>query len=140
MAASVIAVVQISGRVFDLCWTYYSNVKDARNDIRRLRNEVTSLQAVLTKVAELADTSGSAKLSMLDLLNQPDGPIQQCRAELEGLVAKLTSGQGKDHVKQTAWRALKWPLSSKEVTKIIMAIARNKDTFNLALAADQACV
>src|SRR5437773_9495870 len=95
-AASVIAVVQISGQVFNLCWTYYSNVKDARNDIRRLRIEVTSLQVVLTKVAELADTPGSAKLSILNLLNQSDGPIQQCQTELVGLVAKLDPGQGKD--------------------------------------------
>jgi hypothetical protein len=35
-AASVIAVLQISAQLFDLCRTYYLNVKDARKDTQRL--------------------------------------------------------------------------------------------------------
>jgi ankyrin repeat domain-containing protein 50 len=130
-AASVIAVIQISGKIFDLCWTYYSEVKDARKDIRRLRDEVKSLQDVLTNVAELADAPGSAKLSILRL-NQPDGSIQQCRTELIELARKLETKQGKDKM-----RALKWPFRSKDVDKAIADIERSKATFSLALAVDQ---
>src|SRR6266480_534900 len=139
-AASVIAAIQISGKVFDLCRTYYLEVRDAREDIKRLRDEVTILQDVLTNVADLAKAPGSAKLSILGQLNQPDGPLQQCGTELQGLATKLELGQGKDMMKQFGLRALKWPFSSKDIDKTIKAIERYKVTFSLALTADQMCV
>jgi hypothetical protein len=135
-AASVIAVVQISGQVFDLCRTYYLEVKEARKDIQLIRDEVISLQDVLTNVADLAEDPDSAKLPILSLLNQPDGPVQQCQKDLAGLVAKLEPGQGKSKMKQFGLRALKWPFSSKDVEKLLATIGRHKATFNLALTAD----
>lgn len=135
-AASVIAVVQISAQIFDLCLTYYSEVKDARTDIKRLRDEIMSLQSVLTQIADLADARGTTELSNLDLLNQPDGPVQQCRAELMALAAKLNSGQGKDKMRQFGLRALRWPFSRKDVDKTLLAIRRQKEIFTLALTAD----
>jgi ankyrin repeat domain-containing protein 50 len=139
-AAGIIAVIQLSGQLFDLCRTYYLEVKDARIDIQRLRNEVISLHDVLASVKDLADAPGSAKLSNLDLLNKPDGPVQQCTTELEGLTAKLELVQGKDRMKQFGLRALKWPFSSKDIDKVIETIGRHKATFNLALTADQTYV
>ena len=139
-AASVLTVIQISGKVFDLCRTYYLEVRDAREDIKRLCDEVTALQDVLTNVADLAEAPGSAKLSIVGLLNQPDGPLQQCGIELQGLATKLELGQGKDMMKQFGLRALKWPFSSKDIDKAINAIGRYKAMFSLALTADQTCV
>jgi hypothetical protein len=135
-AAGVIAVIQISGQVFKLCQTYYSEVKEARKDIQRVRNEVMSLEDVLTNVADLAEDPGSAKLSILSLLNQHDGPVEQCREDLVGLVANLEPGQGKNKMKQLGLRALKWPFSRKDVEKLLTTIGRHKATFNLALTAD----
>ena len=134
--ASVIAVVQTSGLVFDLCRTYYLQVKDARKDIKLLRDEVTSLQDVLTTVADLAEDPRSAKQPILSLLNQPDGPLKQCQKDLTSLAAKLDPGQGKHTMKQFGLRALKWPFSSKDVERFITIIGRHKATFNLALTAD----
>jgi hypothetical protein len=136
-AASIIAVIQISEQIISLCRTYYSEVRDAKKNIQRLREEMTSLQTVLTKVADLANAPNSAKLSTLSLLNQPDGPVRQCMMELITIAAKLNPGQGKDTMKQFGLRALKWPFSSKDVDKAITTIERHKATFNLALAADQ---
>jgi hypothetical protein len=98
-AASVAAVIEISGRTFDLCRTYYSEVKNAREDIRRLRDQVISLQNVSTNVKDLADAPGSAKLSILDLLNQPNSLIQQCQTELKGLATKLDTEQEKNNLR-----------------------------------------
>ena len=48
---------------------------------------------------------------------------------------------GKDSkMKQFGLRALKWPLTSKEVDKTLLAIERHKATFSLALNTDQTCV
>ena len=135
-AASVIAVVQISAQVFDLCRTYYLEVKEARKDIQRLRDEVISLQDVLTNVADLAEDPGSAKPLILSLLNQHDGPVQQCQKDLIGLIAKLEPGKGKNKMNQFGLRALKWPFTSKDVEKLLVMIERHKATFNLALTTD----
>jgi hypothetical protein len=135
-AASIIAVVQISAEVFDLCRTYSLEVKEARTEIQRLRDEVISLQDVLTNVADLVEDPGSAKLSILSLLNQQDGPVQQCQKGLIGLVAKLEIGQGNNKMKQFGLRALKWPFSKQDVDKVLTTIGRHKATFNLALTGD----
>lgn len=138
-ASSVTAIIDISAQIFMLCHKYLSEVKDAKQDIRRLRDEVTSLQNVLENVADFADADASAKLSTLSLLNQPDGPVQQCQAELEGLFAKLKAGRGDGgDMKKFGLRALGWPFKKKDVDSTVEVISRYKATFNLALTADTA--
>lgn len=138
-AASVVAVIQISAQVFDLCRTYYLNVKDARKDIERLRNEITSLQDILVNVADLANESSSASLQTLRLVNQDDGPLKECQLELTALLGRLSPQNGASKVKLVL-RSLKWPLNSKEVDKALLAIGRYKSSFVLALSTDQASV
>ena len=102
----------------------------------RLRDEVTSLNDVLTNVVDLAEDQGPAKRSILSILNQHDGPVQQCQQTLAGLIAKLEFGQRKNKMNQFGLRALKWPLTSKDVEKLLVTIGRHKATFTLALTAD----
>lgn len=87
-------------------------------------------------MADLAKDLSSAKLLILSLLNQQDGPVQQCQRDLVGLVAKLETGQGKNKMKQFGLRALRWPFSSKDVEKLLTIVRRHKATFNLALTAN----
>ncbi|MCJ1387629.1 hypothetical protein MMC18_000472 [Xylographa bjoerkii] len=135
-AASVIAVIQISGQVSSLCRAYYLEVKDARNEIQRLREEVAALEDVLTKVMDLADDPTATEVEVLKLVNQTEGPVQQCQAFLTDLVAQLKKGQGSDTMKRFGLRALKWPFSSKDVKACLETIARHKATFTLAIALD----
>jgi len=137
-AASVIAVIQICGSVFDFCRTYYTGVKDARKDITRLRNEVTRLEGVLTSIADLADADDSAKLSVLQALVKPGGALSQCQDTLAGLLEKLQRGHDTEGMKRLGWRALTWPLKSKDVDKVIAEIEKHKSLFTLALTADAA--
>jgi hypothetical protein len=136
-ASSVIAVIQISNQIFDLCRTYYLNVKDARKDIQRLRNEITALQDMLVSVADLADDPKSSSLKTLKLISKEDGPVKQCELELKALAAKLDPGEEKGRMRQFGLRALKWPFSAKDVDKMLAAIGRHKLTFALALTTDQ---
>jgi hypothetical protein len=50
LAASVIAVVQLSAKVASLCVEYYTNVKNARDDIIRLQREADGLKVTLKQV------------------------------------------------------------------------------------------
>jgi len=90
-SASIIIVIQVSGQIFSLCWDYYFAVKDARDDIQLLLNELTALQDVLESVAEMVEISGNSKLSILEILSKPNGPLQQYSRELSSLVTKLNS-------------------------------------------------
>ena len=135
-AGSVLAVLQISGEVYSLCRTYYLEVKEARTDIKRLQEEVTSLESILTRVVDLLYAPNLNELAIFGLLNQAEGPVQQCKAQLKDLVAKLEDRMGKDKMRQFGLRALKWPFSSKEVDKCLVVIGRHKATFELALTAD----
>ncbi|MCJ1395280.1 hypothetical protein MMC18_008164 [Xylographa bjoerkii] len=134
-AASVVAIIQITAQIYDLCRTYYVNVRDARRDIQRLQHEVTSLERLLTSLADLYDDSDSNTLRVFGLLNEAGGPMQQCQAQLSELVTRLDIGE-KGKVKQFGLRALKWPLNSKDVDKTVAIINRHKASFTLALSAD----
>jgi hypothetical protein len=139
VVASVVAVIQISAQIFDLCRTYYLNVKDARRDIQRLRNEVNSLQDILVNVADLANAPQPRFLQTLSVFSQKDGPLEQCQLELTVLLAKLDPGEDTSMVK-LALRSLKWPLHSKEIDQVLLAIGRYKASFVLALSTDQTWV
>jgi hypothetical protein len=131
-AASVIAVIQISSQIFDLCRTYYLNVKEARQDIDRLRNEAASLQDVLVHVVDLTNDPNASSLRTLDPINREDGPLQQCQLELEELATKLDPGDGANKM-TLAPRVLKWPFKSKEIDKALISIGRYKASVVLSL-------
>lgn len=135
-AASVIAVIQLLRQLFDTCQTYFLAVTEARKDIQRLQNEVASLKDVLISVSKLADTPGSGPLSILSLLNQADGPIQQCQKDLLELTKRLDSGDTRNPMRKFGLRAMKWPLSHNDIDTALARIGRHKTTFNLALTAD----
>lgn len=134
VVATISSLVEVTAKVFGLCQEYYSAVKGAREEIRRLSDEVMSLQDILINLAELDETS--VKLSTLNTLNQPHGPIQECQARLNGLLERLNPGQGKNQMKRFGLRALSWPFNRKDVDETVRFIERQKALFNLALTAD----
>ena len=128
-AASIIAIIQISAKLVELCRMCFSEVKEAKRDIQQLRNEVITLDNILVDLRDLIDTADGTKLSILDT------SLKQCQSSLEELVKKL---EGNDNtMKKFGWRALKWPFNSNDVKKAIETIERHKNMFNLALTVDQ---
>ncbi|KAL7789091.1 ankyrin repeat-containing domain protein [Trichoderma ceciliae] len=135
-AASVIAVIQICGSLLDVCRTYYTGVRDARKDITRLRNGINRLEDVLTSITDLADADDSARLAMLQSLVKPNSALTHCRNDLSDLLEKLKCSQDHEGMRRFGWRALTWPLKSKDVDKALADIERHKSLFTLALTAD----
>jgi hypothetical protein len=136
-AASVLTVLKVSWQVVQLCQSYYDVAKDAREDIKLLRNEVMSLRDVLINLQNPADSPDSANPSILGLLNQPGGIVEQCLSELERLYQKLERGPGKHKIEGFALSTLKWPFVSRDVGKSIEVVGRYNAIFSLALAGDQ---
>jgi Fungal N-terminal domain of STAND proteins len=135
-AASVIAVVELSSTVLDLCRNYISKVKKAKEDIQRLSSEVEAFSMVLVRLKGLVHGPEAAKLPTSGSLDQV---IQQCHDELEGLKEKLNPNlsNSQQKMKRFGLRALKWPLTRKEVDETIAALEKHKATLNTTLSLDQ---
>lgn len=136
-AGSVIAVVQLADRVLALCGKYALAVKDAKEDIQRLKSEVEALRDVLTSVNKLiGDNAANSKASESALMTLA-GSVPKCGAELDELMIRLDPSKGRKVMNHFGLRALKWPFMSKDVTKIIEALDRHKGTITLSLNVDQ---
>jgi hypothetical protein len=78
IAASMLTVLQIAGKVISICYDYRKGSKDVPKDSIELTTEVTSLRDVLESLARLEENTDSGKpfrLQTLQLLNKPGGPL-----------------------------------------------------------------
>jgi hypothetical protein len=55
-AARVIAVIDISAKIASLCYQYSVAVKDAKDDIERVRRKVSDITYILEKIKQLLDS------------------------------------------------------------------------------------
>jgi hypothetical protein len=86
VAASAIAVIDLSAKVASLCFHYSIAVKGARHDITRLQNEVKNLENVVGDVQHLVEGHDGAKFPVSEkVLNA----INDCSTELKILEEKL---------------------------------------------------
>ena len=135
VAANLVSIVQLSAQVFSLCQEYYIGVKQSRDEIQRLSNEVLAIHEILEQISDLLDGADAAKFATLALLNKNNGPAQQCAAQLQQIKTQLDPHEG---MRKLGRRALKWPLKSDKVNKMVLALERYKSNFTLALTTDQA--
>jgi hypothetical protein len=133
-AASVIAVVDISAKIISLCYQYSVAVKDAKDDIERVRRKVSDITHVLEKIKQLLDSQDKTRLSTTQGLFDS---LKQCLSELKSLERKLDLGKTRKNMSRFGLRALKWPFSSKQVDKIVSDLEGYEQTFSLALQVDQ---
>jgi DNA repair exonuclease SbcCD ATPase subunit len=137
VAASVIAVVDISAKIASLCFQYSVSVKDAKGDVGRLHQKVTDIKNVLEQLQRLLKQDKS-QLSTTRALPES---LQKCSKELEKLEDKLKDhlepSQRRKAMQRLGLRALKWPFTSKEVEKMVASLQQYENTFSLALQVDQ---
>lgn len=149
LAASVIAVLQITNSVLSVCYDYSAAAKDAPWELSRVVAEMESLRSVLqtleplAKEAESSDPSAGTRLLTLTLLCGPQGLLQHVLDEVTRLDERLKTPSWSDKFgpKRKAFiQALRWPLNKAETKEALVNIGRIKDTFTLALTADEAYV
>ncbi|KFA45493.1 hypothetical protein S40293_10283, partial [Stachybotrys chartarum IBT 40293] len=141
VAASVIAVVQLSATIGSLCSRYIKDVKNAGDDIRRLLQEVTNLKDTTENISESLNGPDSARLKTSKKL---ESAIEQSLARLRDLGQKLDKLKQKLHSEGTQskikryviFHTLRWPFSSKEVEKAIQDLAHYREVLSLALQHD----
>ena len=130
--ASVIAVVQIAGNVWSLCWKYYSDAKEAKSDIERLMGTIQTMQTVFQQVEGLAKGPGAIKLHASNPL------IEELKQEFERLEKLLEPSNNTRSIMRRAFRQrLKWPLKKGEVEKTLQLLERLKTTLIITMNCDQ---
>ncbi|KAJ5848575.1 hypothetical protein N7455_012532 [Penicillium solitum] len=133
-AASVIAVIQLTGGILQICGKYLNNVKNAKKDIQLFQEKVAALSQVLHSLDELIRGSDSNKLTTTqDLIDN----ITKCSSVLTNLKEKINPETTQRRMRKWGLRALKWPLARSEVDFAIMELESYKTTFALSLQVDQ---
>lgn len=134
VAASALAVIELSAKVVKTCSQYTKDVANARRDIRRLRKEVQSFGAVAKSVQELSESTPRHKVTTLKKM-QPI--LDEGQVRLAKLHAKLDPGKRDKFMSRVGLRAIRWPLSSKDVGKALADLARLMQAMSVAMSVDQ---
>ncbi|PKY04101.1 NACHT and WD40 domain protein [Aspergillus campestris IBT 28561] len=133
-ATTVISVIQVTAGLVKLCGGYIQEVKDARDDIISLQQEITGLHGTLQELQKLLQ--GNNKKA-LPTSSQLVSNIADCLSDLQALEAKLNPGKGKNLMRKMGLRSLKWPLKRAEVEGVIRKLERYNSSFLLSLQVDQ---
>jgi hypothetical protein len=133
VAASVVAVIDISAKIGSLCFQYSMAVKDAKNDIERVQRKVGDITHILETIKQLLDNQDETRLSTTQGLFDS---LTQCLQDLKDIQVKLEPGKGRKTMRRIGLRALRWPFTSKQVEKIVSTLDGYKQTFMSALGVD----
>ncbi|KAM5349987.1 hypothetical protein ACJ41O_006492 [Fusarium nematophilum] len=134
LAASVIAIIELSAKVSALCLDYSTAVSNARADITRLKTRVDDLGTTFRRLQVLLGGSNTQALpTSRDLLDS----LCSCTAELTQVQSRLDPDKTGKAMRRFGLRALKWPLDSKEVSDVLSRLERHEQTITLGLQIDQ---
>ncbi|KAL4860467.1 hypothetical protein BDV12DRAFT_205020 [Aspergillus spectabilis] len=132
-AASVIAVIQLTGSLVKLCGGYIREVKDAREEILTLQRAITGLEGILQALQKFLQGTGNALPTSSRLVSD----IADCLSDLQALEARLDPGKGTRLMRKMGLRALKWPLKRTDMEGVMKNLERYKSSFLLSLQVDQ---
>ncbi|KAL4988837.1 hypothetical protein BDW68DRAFT_196418 [Aspergillus falconensis] len=132
-AASVIAAIQLTGRLVELCGGYIQKVKGARDEISNLQRAIMGLQGTLQDLQSLIESKEGKALPTSSRLI---GNLTDCLSDLRALEARLDPKKAKP-MRKFGLRAFKWPLTRTEVEEVIQNLERYKTSFILSLQVDQ---
>lgn len=136
VAASIIAVVDLSAKLVGCCVQYASDVKNSNNDKARLLREVTALNYISQKTMDLLEGAHGTSLRASKELLLAIGDSELRLRRLEG---KLSSAMASP-TPNSSYLALKWPFQSKEIEDTLRELNRCTRTISLALQIDQTYV
>ncbi|KAH8889867.1 ankyrin repeat protein [Thozetella sp. PMI_491] len=119
-----ISIVEISSSLYD----YISSVKAARDDIRRLSQELFALKGTLDQFLVFKQSDEKALQAP-----QMDGMVHLTREALDSIQKRLTRRKTKLGM---AVQSLSWPFKKDEVDKLVQALERAKTWFILVIMQD----
>ena len=135
LAASIGGLLGIASKVSLLCYSYFSEVMNAQEDIQQLVSEISSLAELLEPLSTPAQAGKISRTSDSDSILQL---VQQCKEMLEKLQGELElqrqPNRLSDRIAQRLrMTSLKWPFKKEDTRRGIQQIERLKSTVVLKL-------
>ncbi|EGU74256.1 hypothetical protein FOXB_15233, partial [Fusarium oxysporum f. sp. conglutinans Fo5176] len=137
VASSVIAVVDLSAKVLSLCLQYCRGVKNAKDDIERLRKEIATFETTTKELKALVETPRGRELKASQQLMSA---IEDGHSTLVKLEQRLRPSTGRKAISRFGIRALKWPFERNDIEGIIQNLERCRGIICLALNIDQTVI
>jgi hypothetical protein len=137
VAASIIAVVNLSAKVTLLCTQYSREVATAKSDIARLQGRINQLENTFSEVNRLLDGQHGAELKASQKLRNG---VDACLSQVAAIEQKMKARRGRKTMSRLGFRALRWPFTSQEVDKIVLELRESEAMLTLALQVDTAYV
>jgi hypothetical protein len=141
LAASVLAIVDLTVKIAAHCKFYIEKIKDARKDLRMVLLETTSLQGTVDNLRFLLDHDPDFDGAQLDTLREPISGCLECLQHLQKLVPALEESSTfsrltlRQQTKEIATR-LAWPLTRNTVMSTLSDIQRHKTTICLIICGE----
>src|SRR5436190_7149179 len=133
VAASIIAVIQITESVTSLCRMYVGKVRGADKEIFQIINTIASLKGILEFLQSFADDEDNqSRLPLLHSLSTQHGPLEICRAALADIESKLRPKRDQSGV----LKAITWPWKWKDIGPVLENIEKQKTLMLLAMQGD----
>lgn len=124
ISASITALLQLTGMVIQCL----STVRGACRDRQRIFSELCCINCVLYTLQDQATQKAPLESLTFQLLNVPNGPLDQFKETLEIMAKRLTPVHGWKKVN----KAIVWPFEKEEIQGFLTTIERQKTLFSLA--------
>ncbi|KAF3913701.1 hypothetical protein AA313_de0203191 [Arthrobotrys entomopaga] len=145
-ASSILAIVEIGGKIGLLCAKYIKEVREAQEDAGRILKETQTFNTLLHEVENLLNGPFAAKLNasqaLKDALSESRNVLLSLQGDLErGLREADDNGPKKPSLLKKISKgfksgSLKWPFKKKDVEKILGNLRAVNSTITLALQID----
>ena len=137
LIASIITIVQVSGKVAVLCNKYRRRVRRAQTESEELKKEVEAVKDLFDGVKRIHDGPHGHKLAASEKIR---GAIPDIETLLQDLQKKLKIIKSRKVLGRLTTGHLKWPFNAKEAKAIIQKLQSHRQAVLDALNVDQTYV
>ncbi|EGX45785.1 hypothetical protein AOL_s00140g101 [Orbilia oligospora ATCC 24927] len=130
-AASIIAIIELAGKLTKLFARYIGDIKNAESDQLALHDRILAIAKLAEEVNKLIHGPDKDKLGSLGQLEKA---LAECQNIFQNLQQKLKP-RGKARVGRF-FVHLKWPLDKIEIERVVENLKKLEDTIHSALKID----
>lgn len=135
VTASVIAVIQLTSQIVSLLGQYGNTVKNARDDISRLHNQLHCVAEISKAAQQLLKEQNNERLKTSHKLHVPFRDIQ---AQLQILERELNRSVTRTAIGRIRLYAFTWPFKAGKIKKLTRDLEKCTQDISIALQIDQA--
>ena len=138
-ASSIVSLVDFSGKILAAGYGFLAKVVRAPTEIRTLLNDVANVNTLLAQMQNLANDTADprAKTVLKSLIDR--GIFQSCETLLKNAEKCLNSCRQIDGRQlKNFGRALKWPMTEREMKDTMRELRVLQDQLTTALTMDSA--